>query len=296
MNKIKFDGVHSAIFSVYDKEMNVIKDTVNKMVEYQLNGGLKGFYVGGNTGECLTLPTKTRKQMLETVVDANNGRGLIMAHVGAGHLCEVLELLDHANNQKIDAVASLPPSLQKYYNAEEIIEFYKMLADKSKYPVYAYVTPVLNCDLTWFAEQVAKIDNIAGIKISIPDYYSFGKITRINGGSLNVLNGPDETMICGLSRGADGAIGTTYNIVPKLAVEVYNAFKSGNMELARQKQDQLNSVIDIFIGHNIGYWKAGLSVMGFDMGYTVAPAKPVTTEDLEVIKTKLNALGLLNNI
>ena len=294
MNNIKFDGVHSAIFSVYDKDMNVINSTVKKMVDYQLDGGIKGFYVGGNTGECLTLPAKTRKQMLESVIDATDGRGLIMAHVGAGHICEVMELLEHANDQKIDAVASLPPSLQKYYNAEEIIDYYKMLADKSKYPVYAYVTPVLNCDLTWFAEQVAKIDNLAGNKISIPDYYSFGKITRINGGSLNVLNGPDETMICGLSRGADGAIGTTYNIVPKLAVEVYNAFKSGNMELAREKQDRLNSVIDVFIGHNIGYWKAALTLLGFDMGYTVAPAKPVLDDDLAVIKGKLKDLHILD--
>ena len=132
----KFKGVYSAIFSVYDKDMNVKKDTVKKMVDYQLKGGLKGFYVGGNTGECTVLPAETRKQMLESVEEANDGRGQIMAHVGAGHLCEVLDLLDHANSRKIDAVASLPPSLQKYYNAEEIIDYYKIIAAESRYPAF----------------------------------------------------------------------------------------------------------------------------------------------------------------
>lgn len=292
----KFDGIHSAIFSVYDKDMNVLHDTVKKMVDYQLAGGVKGFYVCGNTGECLTLPTKTRKQMLESVIEANAGRGLIMAHVGAGHLCEVLELIEHANNQKIDAIASLPPSLQKYYNAEEILEYYRLVAEKSKYPVYAYVTPVLNCDLKWFAEKVSEIDNIAGIKISIPDYYSFGKITKIKDGALNVLNGPDETMICGLSCGADGAIGTTYNILPKVAVAIYEAFNAGDFAAARENQDKLNKVIDICVGNNIGYWKAVLTLIGFDMGYTVAPATPVSEQRLADLKEKLQAIDFFNMI
>ena len=118
-----FTGIHSAIFSIYDENMNVKKDSVAKLVEYQLDAGVQGFYVGGNTGECTVLPAKTRKQMLETVVDVNDGRGKIMAHIGAGHFDEVMDLLDHANQQKIDAIASLPPSLCSYYGHKETIEY-----------------------------------------------------------------------------------------------------------------------------------------------------------------------------
>ena len=286
--------MYSAVFSVYDEDLNVKKQTVKKLVDYQLSGGLKGFYVGGNTGECTVLPAKTRKQMLESVIEFNEGRGQIMAHIGAGHLCEALELLEHANSFDIDAVASLPPSLQKYYNAEEIIEYYKLIADKSKHPVYAYVTPVLNCDLTWFARKISEIDNVAGIKISISDYYAFGKIAKIKNGELNLLNGPDETVLCGLVRGADGAIGTTYNIAPRTACGIYDAFVGGDIKSAREFQDTLNSFIDIFIGHNIAYWKAALTLVGFDMGYTVAPAKPVTPEDISLIESKLKAAGFFD--
>ena len=118
-----FTGIHSAIFSAYDENLNVKKETVARMVEEQLSAGVKGFYVGGNTGECTVLPAKTRKQMLETVVDVNNGRGKIMAHIGAGHFDEVMDLLEHANNQKIDAIASLPPSLCSYYGHKETVEY-----------------------------------------------------------------------------------------------------------------------------------------------------------------------------
>lgn len=291
-----FTGIHSAIFSIYDEQMNVKQETVEKMVDYQLAGGIKGFYVGGNTGECTVLPAKTRKQMLETVVEVNDGRGKIMAHIGAGHFDEVMDLLEHANTQKIDAIASLPPSLCSFYNHKDTIEYYRVLAKNSKFPVYAYVTPVTmqHSELYSFAKELSEIDNIAGLKITIPDYFKFALVNQIDGGRLNNLNGPDEMMLSSLAIGADGAIGTTYNIVPKIAVKIYDSFQKGDMKTALEYQNKLNSFIQVIIGfvggRGLGYWKACLSLLGYDMGYTVFPATPVSEEDLKVLKEKLTAI------
>lgn len=291
-----FTGIHSAIFSAYDEQMNVKKETVARMVEEQLAAGVRGFYVGGNTGECTVLPAKTRKQMLETVVEVNKGRGKIMAHIGAGHFDEVMDLLEHANTQKIDAIASLPPSLCSYYNHKGTIEYYKALAKNSKFPVYAYVTPVTmqHSELYSFAKELSEIDNIAGLKITIPDYFKFALVNQIDGGRLNNLNGPDEMMLSSLAIGADGAIGTTYNIVPKVAVRIYDSFQKGDMKTALEYQNKLNAFIQTMFsfvnGRGTGYWKACLSLLGYDMGYTVFPATPVSEEDLKILKEKLTAI------
>lgn len=291
MNAKKFTGIMPAIFSVYDENMNVLENTVAKMVDFQLEGGSTGFYVGGNTGECTVLPAKTRKQMLEAVSAANAGRGDVIAHIGAGHLDETLELLEHANAVGVDAVASLPPSLSSYYNMEETIRYYQMLAERSAAPVIAYITGVLSGDPVEFAERVAEIPNVSGIKLTIPNYYAFGRVVTAGGGKLNILNGPDETMICGLAEGADGAIGTTYNFLPRLACGIYNDFMAGNIAGAREKQQKLTSMIPLALGRGIGYWKAIMTTMGFDMGYTVAPSAPVTAEQVEDLRRKLDAIG-----
>ena len=297
-----FVGIHSAIFSVYDENMNVKKDVVAKMVEYQLEAGVQGFYVCGNTGECTVLPAKTRKQMLEAVVEANKGRGKIMAHIGAGHFDEVMDLLEHANSLPIDAIASLPPSLCSYYGHNETVDYYRALAKASKVPVYAYVTPVTmqHSELYSFAEELSKIENIGGLKITIPDYFKFSLVNKIDGGRLNTLNGPDEMLICGLSVGADGAIGTTYNIVPKLAVKVYEYFQAGDMKTALEYQNKLNLYIQTMFkfvrGRGIGFWKACLSLLGFDMGYTVFPSAQVTEEDLKELKQLLNEINFFEEM
>lgn len=289
-------GVLPAIFSVYDKDRNVIKETIDRLVKYHLDNGMTGFYVGGNTGECAVLPNKTRMQMLETVKKANNGKGKIIAHVGSGNIDDVYELIDHANELGVDAVASLPPALSAYYEMDEIIEYYRIIAKRSKAPLFAYVTGVLQGDILGFAKKVFEIDNVVGIKMSIPDYYTFGKITAECGERLNVLNGPDETLICGLMEGADGAIGTTYNMLPKLSANIYNEFKKGNNLKALDLQRKMNRVIDLLISANTAEWKAVMTLMGYDMGYTIEPQRLPDENYLKVLKEKLEEIEFFDLI
>lgn len=289
MNK-NFEGIYSAIFSVYDENLDVIKQSVAKLVDYQLSCNLKGFYVCGNTGECSVLPVKTRIQMLDAVIDANAGKGQIMAHIGAGHLDDVKALVNDCNNKKIDAVSSLPPNLSKYYNSNEVIDYYKWLAKESKYPLYAYITPAVDDGNVFaFAEKLSKIDNVEGIKLTIPNYYIFEKMVRGLGDKLCILNGPDECLMCGLTCGADGAIGTTYNFLGKTAVALYENFKNNNIDEVRKCQNQINKVIDVAInnGFNMADWKAIMTCMGFDMGYTVFPRTNPDSERIEKIRNDL---------
>lgn len=92
-----------------------------------------------------------------------------------------------------------------------------------------------------------------------------------------------------IGDGADGAIGTTYNIMPKTACEIYDSFMKGDMKQALHKQNQLNRVIDFLLryNHNFAYWKLPLKVLGIDVGYTVKPSKLPDSDEIENVLTKL---------
>ncbi len=293
MNNIKFEGIYSATFSLYDENMDVLKDSVKKLLDFNVKNGVRGFYVGGNTGECTVLPNKTRKQMLEVVKEHVAADKQIIAHVGAGHLKDVKELIKHANEVGVDAVSSLPPSLTSYYSAEEIIEYYKYIASLSNAPVLAYVTPVLTCDVQWFTKEIMKIDNVIGAKLTVPNYYLFERVKRINDGNINILNGPDEMMLAGLIMGADGAIGTTYNFAPKTACAIYDSFKNGKLAEALEHQHRLNNYIECLLGQGktMAGWKVPLTLLGIDLGYTVAPARMPSKEEIAEIMGKLEQAG-----
>lgn len=283
---IRLDGVYSALFSVYDENMNVKRHTVHSLMQFQREQGLRGFYICGNTGECTVLPNKTRMQMLEAVMEEKKD-STVIAHIGAGHFDDTAELLRHADQCGVDAIASLPPSLSGYYKNDEVIEYYKKLAAMTDKPVIAYITGVFKGNVLDFARQLGEIENFAGLKLSIPDYYLFEKLRSFNG-ETNLLNGPDETLLAGLAMGANGAIGTSYNILPQTAVAAYDSFLRGDMSAAFQAQKKLNRLIDFAIGGTgLQFWKAYMEVLGFDMGYTVFPAKPVSPEQKKAIEENL---------
>ena len=287
----RFEGVYSALMSVYDENLKVKKDTVRKLVKYQLDGGVKGFYVQGNTGECMVLPNRTRMEMMEAVLEEAN-HGEIIAHVGAVRWEDTLELIRHANAIGVDAIASLPPALGAYnYNEQNIMNYYQKLAELSDAPVLAYITPVYKGDVVKFAENLMKIDNICGIKLTIPNYYNFERIIHCNPG-INVLNGPDESLLAALVMGADGGIGTSYNILPANITKVYDEFKKGNFAAALAAQSKQNTLIEDALKSSIGlaYWKAYLTVLGFDMGYTVFPSSAPTAEDYKRIEGVLRQI------
>lgn len=288
-----FDGIHSAIFSVYDENLNIKKDTVRKMVDHQKKCGIKGFYVGGNTGECSVLPNRTRKDMLEAVIE-ERGDMQVIAHIGAVRWEDTVDLVKHADSMPIDAIASLPPSLGLCaYTTEETIDYYTALSEYTDKPIFAYITGVYKGDLVELAEKFAKAPNIIGIKLSVPNYYGFERIRNANSDMI-LFNGPDESMLSGLIMGANGAIGTSYNILPETAIQVYNNFKNGDLDKAFAAQNKLNDMIALAAGRNMSFWKALLEVKeGFDMGYTVFPAKKVTQEEKELISNLFKRIGEL---
>ena len=99
-------------------------------------------------------------------------------------------------------------------------------------------------------------------------------------------------MICGLSLGADGAIGTSYNYMAKTAASIYKNFNDKDMAAALKCQRKLNLYIDAFYGKNIASWKSSMRALGIDVGYTVFPANQPSEEEYAAIYRKLTEIGI----
>ena len=80
--KMQLKGVYSALFTIYDEQLNIKKDAVHKLMRFHQENGLRGFYVGGNSGEAMVLPVKTRMDMLETVMEEKKD-STVIAQIGA---------------------------------------------------------------------------------------------------------------------------------------------------------------------------------------------------------------------
>ena len=85
-------------------------------------------------------------------------------------------------------------------------------------------------------------------------------------------------------------------MAPTLAVEIYDKVKAGEMAGALNAQRKLNKIIGVALGLNISRWKDIMGLMGFDMGYTVFPARLETEEEKAMLKSDLDAIGFFDMV
>lgn len=298
MNNIKFSGIMPALITPFDSEGRLLSGTVKRLMDYELSGGVNGFYICGSTGEGPVLDVKTRIEMSETVCEHCAGRGAVIEHIGSPNFSDVLKLARHSDSSPVDAVSSLAPNFYFKYSDDEIVDYYKAIAQETSKPLLVYATGMLNTGtLEKLIERLMKIPNIIGLKYTLPDYYLMSKLRMLNGGDINIINGPDEMLLCGLSMGAQGGIGSTYNVMPDWFSQLYAAFAGGNIDSARELQFKINRVIDALLrwGNTniIRSIKAVLQMKGFETGTAAFPARGYTDCELEKMKAEFEQLGIV---
>lgn len=258
----------------------------------ELECGVNGFYVNGATGEGLFLPENTRREMAEVAVSVCRGKGVVIDHIGAVDTQSALSLARHAGEIGCDAVSSLVPNYVTQYSTDQILDYYKRVADISGLPVLVYCTGLVGNDPYSFMEKAIRVKGIIGCKFTMTNFYDMHRITCLNGGDINVLNGPDEMLICGLTMGADGGIGSTYNLMPKRYLKLYRAFTQGDLQTARQIQFGINKVIEVLIRHGvIASIKRTLTEMGFDAGSVAYPGKVIGDAEAACLMNELREAG-----
>ncbi len=272
-NKL-FGGIMPALVTPFDEEGKLRAEAARGIMDWQLKRGANGFYINGATGEGLFLPESTRNELAELAMATCKGRGVIIDHVGAVDPASAIRLARRAGQIGCDAVASLVPNYIASYSDDQILDYYKRLADASSLPVLVYCTGLLRSDPVDFIAKAIKIDGVIGTKFTMTNFYNMHRITELNGGDINVINGPDEMLICGLTMGADGGIGSTYNIMPEKYVELFKRFRAGDFEGARAKQFEVNKIIAVLLKHGCtASVKEVFNIMGFGVGNIAYPGK-----------------------
>ena len=297
MSKIQFTGIMPAMITPVGADGHILKGTVKALVEAQLSAGVTGFYTTGSTGEGVLLSRQQRREMVEAAVEANAGRGKVIAQVGAISQAESVELAKDAAAIGVDGISSIVPTLYFKYNFNEVADYYRKIAEAApSVPLLLYAQPNgVAADVNRLVEELIAVPNIIGAKDTRANYYQMWRLKQLNGGDINIINGPDEMLICGLCMGADGGIGSTYNLMPERYVRLFNAFRAGDLAAARAEQTAINRIIEVALNHGNGYVirtiKTSLRLSGYDTGVEIAPAREMTEDEVAAFKRDMLAVG-----
>ncbi|MCI0361812.1 MAG: dihydrodipicolinate synthase family protein [Planctomycetaceae bacterium] len=219
--------------------------STERLIDHLYAKGVGGLYVTGTTGEGIHFDSQIRRRLVEVAIHASRGRGTLIVHVGATQAAAAFELADHAARTGADAISSIPPFAGGYV-WDEIHAFYAELARHSELPVVAYHFPGLTGQQTSLAQlaSLLAIPNIAGLKFTDPNFYVMQRLLARLSPEQILYNGQDEALALGLSIGAHGGIGSTYNFMPELIVSIYRHARAGRHAEAIAMQRQANQIIE----------------------------------------------------
>ncbi|CAG7607198.1 N-acetylneuraminate lyase [Paenibacillus solanacearum] len=282
-----FKGIFTALLTPMYEDRTVDFVSLARLVEHQIGQGIKGFYVGGSTGEGFILTAQERMQVLETVVRAAQGRVTIIAHVGCISTMEAIGLARHAESQGVDAISAVVPFYYKV-SMKEIREHYTAIMDAVPLPMIIYHFPgatgiSLSMD---FYEEMARHPQCIGVKFTSLNLFEMQQIRAKCGPDFLIFNGHDEVYAGGALMGADGAIGSTFNMMPGLFVEMFSTLTAGSWPSVQQPQAEANDVIAHMIGYDvIPYEKYILYLQGvFETPAVRQPLKQFTAEERKQIE------------
>ena len=263
----KFKGIFPALLTPFDENGDICFSSLRVLVEKLLAQGVKGFYVDGSTGEAFLLTFEERKAIIKAVAEYARGRCTLIAQIGCISTRQAVALARFAQSCGYDAVSSVAPFYYKFSFAE-IKKYYFDIADAVDIPVLIYNIPVLS-GVNLSVEQMGEFfsdPRFIGVKHTSTDYFALRQFKTAFPEKV-MLNGFDETFLAGLSMGADGAIGSTYNFMAERFLRIHKAFTEGDIGQAAALQEQADKIIALLCKYGvIPGCKAILTQAGVPMG------------------------------
>jgi N-acetylneuraminate lyase len=282
-----FKGIFTALLTPFDNDNKINEKVLEQLVKHNLSMGVKGFYVCGSTGEAFLLSTDERKQVMEIVKDCAPDSTLI-AHIGSVDEAEATELAKCAEKLGYNAISSVAPFYYKF-SFEEIKGYYNRLADSVNIPMLVYHFPAFSGVNMGAGEigQFLENDKFLGVKFTSNDFFTLEQIKSKFPNKI-VYNGFDEMLLSGLSMGADGGIGSTYNFMADKFVKIQQLFSENKIAEAQEIQREANRIITILC--KVGVMQAEkevLNQLGLDFGECRRPFIAPTAEQKELIAKEI---------
>jgi 4-hydroxy-tetrahydrodipicolinate synthase len=289
-----FTGAMTALITPF-QEGEVDFETLEELVDFQIENGIDALVPTGTTGESPTLSHEENKQVIERVVKAANGKVSVIGGAGSNSTAEAIELTAYAKKIGADATLQVCP----YYNKptqEGFYQHFKAIAEEVDLPIVLYNIPG-RCGAGMTPETIARlaeIENIVAIKEATGSLDQASEIAMRC--DLTILSGDDSLTLPLASVGAKGVISVVANIVPADVKAMTDLILEGDLISARQWHRKLFALAKnmLTLATNPIPIKAACAMLEMASDELRLPMTPLEESKKAVLRKALADYGLLS--
>ncbi|WP_230859552.1 dihydrodipicolinate synthase family protein [Actinoplanes aureus] len=302
-------GVVPPVCTPLTPDLDVDVDSLLRLVDFQLAGGVDGLFILGSSSEVAFLPDGHRAVVIDAVL--RHVAGQVPVLIGAIDMT-TLRVLDHARRAVRAGCAGIVATAPFYTRTHpaEVELHLRRVAEQCEAPLYAYDLPVsvhTNLDHEMLLRLAAE-GVLAGLKDSTGDDAALRDllVARRDAGltAFSVLTGSELTVDSALRMGADGVVPGLGNVDPHGYAALYRHARAGDWDQAAREQERLLRLMRIVraaapsrMGRGssaLGAFKTALRLRGVIRHAVTAPPQiPLDDAETDYVRRTLVAAGLL---
>lgn len=281
-----FTGVCTALVTPFLRgEVNY--PMLERLLQAQLDAGIKAIVVCGTTGESPTLSDCEKLELFRRSKEFVGDSCKIIAGTGSNCTEHAIYLSQAAEKLGVDGLLLVSP----YYNKATpagLFAHYSAIAASVQIPCILYNVPSrTGVDIpVEVYRSLSRIPNIAGVKEASSDIVKVARILS-ECPDFPVWSGNDDQIVPVMALGGSGVISVLSNVAPEKTKAMVDGALDGDFDTAADLQLKLLPLIRaLFSEVNPIPVKAALKELGFDCGTCRLPLTSLSPENLE----KLNAV------
>ena len=296
---IKLDWLHgcaTALVTPFTADGAIDEDSLTRLIEYQLAGGVKLLVPCGTTGESATMTEEEDQRVIKHAIELARGRARVIAGTGSNSTATAVDNSKIAEDLGADAVLVVAP----YYNKptqQGLYAHFRAVAEGVDLPIVIYNVPGrTSCNIS--ADTTLRLardcENIAAVKEASGNMSQIMEILRDRPDGFRVLSGDDALTFPMIALGADGLISVASNEAPELMARMVELALDEKWDEARELHYRLLPLMEVnFIESSPGPVKAGLAMMNLIGENYRLPLVPIQEKSRAQLRVVLAELGLL---
>jgi 4-hydroxy-tetrahydrodipicolinate synthase len=289
-----YHGAMTALVTPFD-EGEIDFQTLDELIEFQLENGIDALAPVGTTGESPTLSHPEHRKVIERVVKTVGGAVPVIAGAGSNSTAEAIELTEFSKKVGADATLQVCP----YYNKptqEGFYQHFKAIAEEVDLPIVLYNIPGrcggegLNAQTV---ARLAQLDNIVAIKEASGKLDLASEIATSC--DITIISGDDSLTLPMAAVGGKGVISVVANIVPADVKAMTDLLLEGDFVSALKWHKKLFALSRdlLSLATNPIPIKAAMAMLGMASDELRLPMTPLDEDKKAALREALTEYGLL---